>query len=208
MKTQNGSHRSRGFSLLELVVVVAIMFVVAAMAMPTMTNAIADYKLKSTASQLVNLLQRARTESVRANFPVGVLTQVQAGRQVVWVDVSGNGVRDATEPTLIMPERTTLQTAGFPGDATVGQNPANYRVMPQAPPAAGQFNARGLPCWMMASIVAATQTCRNTDNGNNAQGFVYYIRSDRPFGLAGWAAVVVTPAGRIRSTTWANNSYQ
>jgi prepilin-type N-terminal cleavage/methylation domain-containing protein len=216
--TRKGRNRDRGFSLLELVIVVAIMFVVAAMATPTITTAVADYRLKSTASQLVNLLQRARTESVRTNTPLMLRTAVEQGLPVVYLDlpseggvVRTDGVRDPGEPMLQVPNSITLQTAGFPGDATAGltNGLVMFNLMPiTATNNAGQFNSRGLPCMSLVGPLGGNATCRNISAANQAQGFVYYLRGDRPFGAAAWAAVTVTPAGRIRALKYANNTYQ
>ncbi len=214
--TDARKRRGGGFSLLELLIVLAIMFVVTAMATPYMLNAIADYKLRTSASQLSNLLQRARAESVRRNTTVQLMTQVQGGLQTVWIDnpqgpgLLGNGARDRGEPVLILPNRITLQVAGFPGNATTifNANQVNYTVMPTAAPVAAQFNSRGQPCSNSASAWGVV-TCRNTTApANQAQGFVYYLRSDRTFGGASWAAVVVTPAGRIRVFSYSNGRYQ
>jgi prepilin-type N-terminal cleavage/methylation domain-containing protein len=199
----------KGFSLLELVIVVAITFVVAAMAMPRMANAIAEYKLRSTSSQFANLLQRARAEAVRRNATVQVATQMQAGQQLVWIDTNANGALDRGEAQMIMPQRVTIQTAGFPSTAITAENTGqtntlvNYPIMPVDGVVAARFNSRGLPC----AIVGLQ--CRNTlAPSNQAQGFVYYIRSERTFGTPGWAAVLVTPAGRTKSLGYSSYKYQ
>jgi Tfp pilus assembly protein FimT len=194
-----------GFSLLELIIVVAIMFVIAAMVAPTMMSAIADYKLKGAASDIATLIQRLRTESVRTNQALILRYGTEpGGKQTVYIDLPGGtaNTHDGLEPMIVLPTNITLQTSGFPGNATTGLTPTGqaFSVVWNTGPA--QFNARGLPCVTISGI------CRNTDTNNIAQGFVYYLRGNRPFGAAAWAAVTVTPAGRVHSYLYSGSSYQ
>lgn len=193
----------RGFSLLELLVVVAITFVVAAMAMPSMSTMLADYQLKSSASQLAGLIQRCRTASVRANQSLQLQTATVNNQQQFYLDLNADSQWNAGEPVTILPHKVSLQGNGFPGDATtgLGTNNAQWYSTP------ARFNARGLPCVDVTGGGGAT-TCKNINAGNNAVGYVYYLRSDRVFGATGWAAVTVTPAGRVKAWFHSGTNYQ
>lgn len=193
-----------GFSLLELLVVLAIVLVVTAVAMPMITTTVSNYRLKSAASQVAGMIQQCRIASVRANQSLQMRAATVNGQQQVYVDLNSNSAFNTGEPMMLMPNRITVQTAGYPGDATDNLGTNNAVFYQTAP----RFNARGLPCVDVTPAGGGTATCRNIDAGNNAVGFVYYLRSDRTFGMSGWAAVTVTPAGRVRSWFYSGASYQ
>ena len=88
-------HRQAGFSLVELLIVAAVMLVVGAMAAPSFFNAIDTYKMRSSAMDMAGLVQRARLKAVKDNATYTVRTQVVTLNTVpytqVYIDVNGNG---------------------------------------------------------------------------------------------------------------------
>lgn len=58
-------HRSRGFTLPELVTVMAIMALLAVVALPALVDALAGYRLKATGEALITSLNRARATAIR-----------------------------------------------------------------------------------------------------------------------------------------------
>lgn len=60
----------RGFSLIELMVTVAVLAVGLALAAPTLSTQIANYRLRSAAEGVLNGLNYARAEAVRRNSNV------------------------------------------------------------------------------------------------------------------------------------------
>jgi len=61
---------SRGFTLLELMVVVAVLAVLAAVATPSMTKLIANQRVRSVAGDLHLALVQARSEAIKRNVQV------------------------------------------------------------------------------------------------------------------------------------------
>jgi prepilin-type N-terminal cleavage/methylation domain-containing protein len=191
MRISGGKHRS-GFSLVELLVVVAMMCVIAAVAVPRVMNALAVMRLHGAADSIANLTQRARMLAVQNNRPYSIRTAPINGATFVFVDtplpfpaVDGNGVPDggapgvAAEPQYVLPTSVTLG-GGPPVDpallgAAFNLQPAGTRV---------RFNARGLPCVMVGAVC------------NGGVGFVLYIQHPPTLGALGVAAIAVNPTGR------------
>ena len=71
------SGRRRGFTLLELLVVLTIAAGIAVLAMPQLSKAIAVFELKSGARQLASALQAARGRAIARDGEVAVIVDVQ-----------------------------------------------------------------------------------------------------------------------------------
>jgi type IV fimbrial biogenesis protein FimT len=65
-----GDRGSRGFTLIELMVTVAVLALLAAVAAPAMIMLLNSNRLSSTAGELTAALQLARAEAVRRSAPV------------------------------------------------------------------------------------------------------------------------------------------
>lgn len=62
--------RSSGFTLVELMVVVAIVAITATLAAPNFAQMLANYRVRSAAEGILTALNFARAEAVRRNSPV------------------------------------------------------------------------------------------------------------------------------------------
>ncbi len=62
--------RARGFTLVELLITVAVLAIGLSLAAPTFTQQIANYRVRSASESIVNGLNYARAEAVRRNSPV------------------------------------------------------------------------------------------------------------------------------------------
>lgn len=64
--------RVRGFTVIELMVTVAVIGVLAVVAVPAMSGLVNAYRLNGAAGELQTAIQLAKSESVRRNVPVTV----------------------------------------------------------------------------------------------------------------------------------------
>ena len=192
-----------GFTLVELLIVVAIGMIVAAMTMPLFNTAVNQYRLRASAVDLDGLLQRARSRAVKDNRTYGLQTAavVQGAFTYtqVYLDLNGNGTLDVGEPSIQLQRNVTLVTGGgIPAipNATLG-------FTPQATTAQVTFNGRGTPCVLVNGL------CISWDSNGaapNQVGFVYYLRAPLGGGNS-WSAVSIAPSGRFRAWSYSNATW-
>src|SRR4051794_28150940 len=84
-----------GFSMIELMVVIAIGLVIAAMAVPNLTRAIATVRLRESATGIAGLLQKTRIEAVRTNrIEVARFSKDANGVPFIYNDLNQNNTPD------------------------------------------------------------------------------------------------------------------
>jgi prepilin-type N-terminal cleavage/methylation domain-containing protein len=177
--------RESGFSILELVIVLAIGLIVAAMAAPSVNHVIDNYRLNASGHDVASLLQQARMAAVQANQPYyvwfngcgapNITCAVPASRLVPLTVLPG-------DPHAAAASNVAFQAAGLPNTATLD---AFVGPAPQVGGVIG-FSARGMPCVQTVSPWVCTP----------ATGFEWFMQSGS---TGAWEAITVTPAGRIRS---------
>src|ERR1700675_3615754 len=94
-----GSPRN-GFSLVELVLSLAVLLVITTLAIPVVVRSLQVYQLNSIASQLAGMLKFAKFDAIRQNTPVSCQIQWKSSgaNWLVWVDSNGNTLPDGAEP--------------------------------------------------------------------------------------------------------------
>ena len=86
-----------GFTLVELLITIAIVGVLAAIALPSFTEFIARSNLRSSAESILNALQLARAEAVRRNEQVTFSLNPNSTGATSWrvADSNGNLVQES-----------------------------------------------------------------------------------------------------------------
>jgi prepilin-type N-terminal cleavage/methylation domain-containing protein len=103
-----------GFSLVELVLSLAVLLVITTLAIPVVVRSLQVYQLNSIASQLAGMLKFAKFDAIRQNTPVSCQIQLSGANWLVWVDSNGNTLPDGAEPQMFIGGNFTLLPAGAP----------------------------------------------------------------------------------------------
>jgi len=201
--TKNRLSKERGFTLVELVMVVAVLLVVAGMAVPNFNSAMRSVRLKGSVSDYAGLLQSARIRAVDDDRYYSVYILGGASTEA-FVDIypqqqsgasgSGGTQTDPNDPIIGINREVVQQPVGAaPNTASLKALflPANATVVigdGSVAASAVTFGPRGLPC------SASALTCKT----HLPAGDVAYWTFFQDNISTSWAAVTVTPAGRVR----------
>ncbi|HLW51891.1 MAG TPA: hypothetical protein VKW06_03520 [Candidatus Angelobacter sp.] len=188
----------QGLSLLELVFVVAIVLVIAAMAIPVIRTVIVNYQLDASGQVVAAKLQEARMAAVKANIPYYANFN-GAGNLNQPACPTANSVCAA--PLEIRPFNPTVDPVAVTSGPVVFQPPNGVNFLqfngllggiPQANGVIG-FNGRGQPCVANPAnqFICGSQGTPLFPPG----GFVWFMQNTRN---NGWEAVTVSPTGHIR----------
>jgi len=191
----NGQKRSqnkdRGFSLLEMMIVLAIILVLAKITVPRFINIVGDINLRYVANNYSGLLQSARIQAVKKNSPFTVnITSVSTGGSAFFVHARGGSYTTGDSMLPLGSQiRYYLGTgSGAPNESTLT---CGSGCTFASSPTYASFNARGLPC------AAPSGACPQ----NNAVGYLTLFSNTTITGNTSWAAVIVTAGGRIQVWT-------
>lgn len=182
---------SRGFSLIELVVALAIMLAIMAVSVPSFLRAIKTYRLGSTATDVANILQRARYEAIKQNATNGIsCCPAPVGNTIAaYIDLNNNGRMDPTEPRVLLPSDIRFVGAPpAPGPASMG--PAYAAAGP--PPGFIRFDARGA-----LFPPPPPPACVLFPPGGGPAVYVLYLGYPQDASY-GYRAITVTPSGKTK----------
>jgi type IV fimbrial biogenesis protein FimT len=178
---------ARGFSMVELLTVGAIILLVAAVATPTIMRSIMTYRIGGAATDVYNMVQRARYEAIRTNTLVTCRAEQAEGTWAVWVDLNNDTRRDADEPFVLMPASAQLLDAG---DAPNAGSMGFPRTTAALPGAGVTFDFRG----------------QVNFGGNPPSVLTIFIGAPNQPTL-GFRALSVTPAGKVKTWRAAGEGY-
>jgi prepilin-type N-terminal cleavage/methylation domain-containing protein len=111
-----------GYSLVEMVMTLAIGLILVSVALPMLVGAIQGYRLNSIAQQTADIIELTRYTAIRRNATVSLHKAVQNGSTVLYIDLNGNGALDAGEPLMVLPNDMQVANgqALTPGSASTG----------------------------------------------------------------------------------------
>lgn len=203
----------RGRTMLEMLIVIAIGVCLAALALPNVLMAYDLLRLNAAAMEFSGMIQRTRSTAVVQNAPAALRLSTSTFCSIgttLWIDANANGTMDANEYArycvsshISIANSTTTLPASI-SDALLGDMTSiTVNVAGIATPV--YFNGRGLPC----QYSSTSGTCNATiSSGTTASSWVYYLYDSPSLGAKNWAAISITPAGRVRVWNWNGSAWK
>lgn len=188
-----------GFSLVELAVVVLIILIVTAMAVPSVRRTISAYQLDASGHAVANMLQQVRSAAVKNNTPYYAQYDSVAGPSIVLAvpaarsnPMTYNASIDPT--TAVATNISFLPAGGVPPTHAQLETAMGLTAGALAPQIGGVvgFNARGLPCKQNGSAWVC----------GGPAAFEWFMQNNM---TQDWEAVTVSPAGRIKAWRMSSN---
>jgi len=195
---KHSRNNARGFSLIELLIVGAMILVVTALALPTMLAMITNVRLRGGLTSLAGMMQNCRMSAVKYNKIKTVHFQIMANGPVAYF-------KDATDDDTLTPGIPQVwlgapvtkydEPTGAGAPPALDNSVLSYNLDLTYP--TPSFNPRGLPCKYVAPNCPV----------NTGIGFVYYFSAGATLGGSRWGAVSVSPAGRVKTWIWNGASW-
>jgi prepilin-type N-terminal cleavage/methylation domain-containing protein len=186
--TEKTNKLERGFSAVEVTVVVLVIGVVLAFSAPRITNAMREYRLNSAMRQIADLIQRAKTQAMADNKKVTVRVDT-ANRRAGIVVYASDGTTEVRTDYVTLPQGVTF---AMPNNVVAPMTGAPIARSVSFPAQGGSttvfqqdFNSRGFP------TVAAAGTINSI-----------YITNSRTY-----RALTLSSVGGVRTWTWQTNQW-
>jgi prepilin-type N-terminal cleavage/methylation domain-containing protein len=183
-----------GFTLAEMIVVVAIILIVGGLAIPNLTRAIDTSRIKGSAQALASAYQDARFRATQKDTSYQVLISPPGiSPAQICIDLDGDGTCGAGDPVTTFPGQVRISNLGVPVPLSTNQLhfPAITTEQSGTQNNSLTWNAVGLPC----QRTSATAPC-------TAIGWIQHLQFQRANGDVMYAAVTVSPTGRVKTWTF------
>jgi len=182
-----------GFTLLEVMTVLGIIFFMAAIATPVALSWIPDYRLKNAALDLFSNLQLARIRAIQSSREYGIVFHVRTGNYQL-VNGGENRKFEAGDPSSDDIVEKSVALSSYGGGVRYGFGGARKK----ATVSGGSFKAGDEISYQ--DDVAEF----NSQGMSNRMGYVYLENSQK----SAYAISTPTIAGVVNIKKWAGRSWQ
>ena len=158
-RLESMTKRDRGFSLIELLTVVGLIGVLAAIGIPRVLNYMRFFQIRAGATQVASELQAARSQAIKRNTNFGVVFVALSATTYQWC------IEDVTGVVQSVPASATrCGTPGTTGDS-VQTLPTDIQFLATGPGRAIRFMRLGNTC-LIGAVGCTT---------NNLPGATNYV---------------------------------
>jgi prepilin-type N-terminal cleavage/methylation domain-containing protein len=194
LKENNSKRTVRGFTLVELLIVVAVMMVLAAFTTPITLNTMDSYKLRGSVASVSGLAQRCRVLALQKNTTSRLYFTTSSGAVTIYCKLNSDTTGlQPSDPQVMLDTKFSIGStpSNALNDTTMwGTSGTSYKTN-QDP----YFNSRGLPCLAPSAGAACS----------SIYGYVYYLKYTSH--TTRWAAMSVSPASRMQNWFWNGSSW-
>ena len=143
-----GVERQHGFSLMELMIIIAIIGILSAIAIPNILSYRHNARLRGAANEMLSTFRKAQTVAVKRNFNTGLVFDAAAGTTTVYLD-NGEGGGTAND-SLKHADEPIVEVYSLPAGCKLTGDPFNGGKT--------GFSPRGLPLKVGTVEVHSTST--------------------------------------------------
>lgn len=177
---------ARGFSMIELLVVLFLVIATSALALPNFIKMLRASQLTNGATQVADILKLTRFQAIRRNSSITCRTSGSSTSSTLWADANGDGNVNPAESQTLLSGNVNLEASGsVPGTTALATAiGTNVTLVPVSPSNGSYtFDARG----------AVTP----------ASVYVTYV-TNASMPALGHRAIVLLPSGSIQ--IWSGDS--
>lgn len=173
------SHQMRGFSMVELLVVVAAILIVTSITIPIVNRSVMTYRLTDAATRVTSNIKMARFEAIRSDALVNWQIQQAGGTTTMYADVDRNGVVGPRDRAVIFNNNINVVSAGtVPNTAGLG----------------GAMGLAAAPTAVDPANTAITFDARGAVTGV-PRAYAVYVSDSNGGANANYRAVILLPSG-------------
>jgi type II secretory pathway pseudopilin PulG len=187
-----------GFTLFELTIVVGIGLIVMGIGIPRMSNVIANMKLRASMTTVSGFLQNVRMLAIKRDRTMTALhfSRTSLPYSLVYYAKETTDTSPMTAADSQVELEAPVDDYAAPTGPEAPPALTNTQLGLLANPQTGDpsFNSRGLPCAYSGGACPSA-------------AFIKYYKDNRIGGSGGWAAISITPAGRIKRWFWNGSSW-